>query len=133
MQMVKKLLVVGIIYAVTAVVLGALGAHALEEYLTIDQLKSFETGVRYQMYHALALILVASIPGITNKTKKIIFYFFTIGVILFSLSIYLLTTASLWNVNFSFLGPVTPIGGLLLICGWIVLLWKIISNNSVNR
>lgn len=76
MQMVKKLLVVGIIYAVIAVVLGALGAHALEKHLTIDQLKSFETGVRYQMYHALALILVASIPGITNKTKKIVLYFF---------------------------------------------------------
>lgn len=131
--MVKKLLIVGIIYALTAVVLGALGAHALENYLTIDQLNSFETGVRYQMYHALALILVASISVITSKTKKIVFYLFTIGVMLFSVSIYLLTTASLWNANFSFLGPITPIGGLLLISGWIVLLWKIISNNSVNR
>ncbi|WOI22063.1 DUF423 domain-containing protein [Nonlabens ulvanivorans] len=131
--MVKKLLVVGIIYALTAVVLGALGAHALEKYLTIDQLKSFETGVRYQMYHALALILLASIPLISDKTKKVVFYLFTIGVILFSISIYLLTTTSLWNIDFSFLGPVTPIGGLLLISGWIVLLWKIISNNSVNR
>ncbi|WP_397301759.1 DUF423 domain-containing protein [Nonlabens ulvanivorans] len=131
--MVKKLLIVGIIYALTAVVLGALGAHALEKYLTIDQLKSFETGVRYQMYHALALILLASIPLISDKTKKVVFYLFTIGVILFSISIYLLTTTSLWNIDFSFLGPVTPIGGLLLISGWIVLLWKIISNNSVNR
>lgn len=131
--MVKKLLIVGIIYALTAVVLGALGAHALENYLTIDQLNSFETGVRYQMYHALALILVASIPVITSKTKKIVFYLFTIGVMLFSISIYLLTTASLWNANVSFLGPITPMGGLLLISGWIVLLWKIISNNSVNR
>ncbi|GAL00092.1 hypothetical protein JCM19314_346 [Nonlabens ulvanivorans] len=131
--MVKKLLIVGIIYALTAVVLGALGAHALEKYLTIDQLKSFETGVRYQMYHALALILLASIPLISDKTKKVVFYLFTIGVILFSISIYLLTTTKLWNIDFSFLGPVTPIGGLLLISGWIVLLWKIISNNSVNR
>ncbi|WP_405350560.1 DUF423 domain-containing protein [Nonlabens sp. Asnod3-H03] len=131
--MVKKLLIVGIIYALTAVVLGALGAHALEKYLTIDQLKSFETGVRYQMYHALALILLASIPLISDKTKKVVFYLFTIGVILFSISIYLLTTTNLWNIDFSFLGPVTPIGGLLLISGWIVLLWKIISNNSVNR
>ncbi|MEO9501990.1 DUF423 domain-containing protein [Nonlabens ulvanivorans] len=131
--MVKKLLIVGIIYALTAVVLGALGAHALEKYLTIDQLKSFETGVRYQMYHALALILLASIPIISDKTKKVVFYLFASGVILFSISIYLLTTTSLWNIDFSFLGPVTPIGGLLLISGWIVLLWKIISNNSVNR
>ncbi|KEZ92749.1 DUF423 domain-containing protein [Nonlabens ulvanivorans] len=131
--MVKKLLIVGIIYALTAVVLGALGAHALEKYLTIYQLKSFETGVRYQMYHALALILLASIPLISDKTKKVVFYLFTIGVILFSISIYLLTTTNLWNIDFSFLGPVTPIGGLLLISGWIVLLWKIISNNSVNR
>ncbi|GAK76718.1 hypothetical protein JCM19275_2394 [Nonlabens ulvanivorans] len=131
--MVKKLLIVGIIYALTAVVLGALGAHVLEKYLTIDQLKSFETGVRYQMYHALALILLASIPLISDKTKKVVFYLFTIGVILFSISIYLLTTTNLWNIDFSFLGPVTPIGGLLLISGWIVLLWKIISNNSVNR
>ncbi|EAS20377.1 hypothetical protein BBFL7_01262 [Flavobacteria bacterium BBFL7] len=131
--MVKKLLIAGILYALTAVILGALGAHALESYLTSDQLKSFETGVRYQMYHGLALILVAIMPIISNKTKKIAFYFFTIGVMLFSVSIYLLTTASLWGVNFSFLGPITPIGGILLISGWILLLWKIISNNSVNR
>ncbi|MGJ8683676.1 MAG: DUF423 domain-containing protein [Nonlabens sp.] len=130
--MVKKLLIAGILFALTAVVLGALGAHALEKYITPDQLKSFETGVRYQMYHALALILVALIPMITNKTKKTVFYLFTSGIILFSVSIYLLSTASMWNTSFSFLGPVTPVGGMLLIIGWVVLLWKIISNNSVN-
>lgn len=129
----KKLLIAGCSFALIAVVLGALGAHALEKYITVDQLKSFETGVRYQMYHALALLIVATLPMISSKTKKVVFYLFTIGVILFSLSIYLLSTASMWNMNFSILGPVTPVGGLLLISGWSFLLWKIISNNFVNR
>lgn len=129
----KKLLIAGCSFALIAVVLGALGAHALEKYITLEQLKSFETGVRYQMYHALALLIVAALPMISSKTKKVVFYLFTIGVILFSLSIYLLSTASIWNMNFSFLGPVTPVGGLLLISGWSFLLWKIISNNFVNR
>lgn len=130
--MVKKLLVTGILCALIAVVLGALGAHALEKYITIEQLKSFETGVRYQMYHALALILVAVFPIISIKTKKTVFYLFTTGILLFSVSIYLLSTGSIWGISFSFLGPVTPIGGLLLISGWFVLLWKIISNKSDN-
>lgn len=129
----KKLLIAGCSFALIVVVLGALGAHALEKYITLEQLKSFETGVRYQMYHALALLIVAALPMISSKTKKVVFYLFTIGVILFSLSIYLLSTASIWNMNFSFLGPVTPVGGLLLISGWSFLLWKIISNNFVNR
>lgn len=131
--MVKKLLISGILFALTAVILGALGAHALEKHITVDQLKSFETGVRYQMYHALALILIALLPQLTDQTKKIVFYLFTSGIFLFSISIYLLSTAPVWDMNFSFLGPVTPVGGLLLIIGWFVLLWKIISNNSVNR
>lgn len=130
--MVKKLLVAGVLFALTGVVLGALGAHALEKYLSIEQLKSFETGVRYQMYHALALLIVAVMPWITDKTKRVVFYMFTIGVVLFSFSIYLLSTAVIWDGNVSFLGPVTPVGGLLLITGWFIVLWKIISNNSVN-
>jgi len=131
--MIKKILITGFIFALTAVVLGALGAHALEKHLTLNQLKSFETGVRYQMYHALALILLTVLPIINDKVKKIVFYFFTTGIVLFSISIYFLSTASIWDVDFSFLGPVTPIGGLLLISGWLILLLKIISNNSINN
>lgn len=131
--MIKKLLIAGVLFALTAVVLGALGAHTLEKYVTPDQLKSFETGVRYQMYHALGLIIVAIMPVITDKTRQTVFYLFTTGILLFSLSIYLLSTASIWNGDVSFLGPVTPVGGLLLISGWCVLFFKIISNNSVNR
>ena len=131
--MIKKILITGFIFALTAVVLGALGAHALEKHLTLNQLKSFETGVRYQMYHALALILLTVLPIINNKVKKIVFYFFTTGIVLFSISIYFLSTASIWDVDFSFLGLVTPIGGLLLISGWLILLLKIISNNSINN
>ncbi|WP_438961503.1 DUF423 domain-containing protein [Nonlabens sp.] len=129
----KKLLITGCIFALMAVVLGALGAHALEKVITVDQLKSFETGVRYQMYHALALLIVAALPMISSTVKKVLFYLFTTGVILFSVSIYLLSTASVWDMDFSFLGPVTPVGGLLLISGWAFLLWKIISNKSSNR
>jgi uncharacterized membrane protein YgdD (TMEM256/DUF423 family) len=133
MGMVKKLLVAGCAFAATAVVLGALGAHALEQVLTVDQLDSFETGVKYQMYHALALLIFSQINILDSSAKKTLFYLFTIGILLFSVSIYLLSMSSWLGINLRFLGPVTPVGGLLLIAGWIFALWKIISYKSVNN
>lgn len=101
-----------------SIILGAFGAHALKEVLTAEQLVSFETGVRYQMYHALFLLLVGITDFISEKQKKIIFILTLTGVLLFSGSIYLLATQSISGINFKFLGPVTPIGGLSLILSW---------------
>lgn len=121
----KKLLIVGSCFILIAVVLGAMAAHALENYLTTEQIASFETGVRYQVYHGLALLILSQVKRFSDKTLQIILVLFTSGTLLFSWSIFLLTTRSITGMDFSFLGPVTPVGGLLLISGWIYGIIKI--------
>lgn len=112
----------GSFFALTAVLLGAFGAHALKEMLSPEQLASFETGVRYQMFHALVLVMIA-LKGHSFhlRYEKLITSLFGAGVILFSFSIYLLNLQELWGVNLRWLGPVTPLGGSLLIVGWALL------------
>lgn len=117
----KKILVTGAILGCLAVILGAFGAHALKEILTIDQIASFETGVRYQMYHALLLLFIGSTGFISVKAQKLLFVFILWGIILFSGSIYLLATNDVTSFNFKVIGFITPIGGALLIIGWVIL------------
>ena len=116
----KYFLIWGFLLGLLAVILGALGAHALKPLLTEVQLDSFETGVRFQMYHALLLIILSQIPSIANRTVLILI---VLGTLLFSVSIYLLNVqAPLGLGSLNFLGPITPIGGLLLISAWLLLL-----------
>lgn len=117
----NRITITGLFFGVTSIILGAFGAHALKNYLTPEQLVSFETGVRYQMYHALFLLFLSRNQSVTQKTKKTVFYLISVGVILFSFSIFLLTTKNVTSIDFKFLGPITPIGGLLLISGWMIL------------
>ena len=114
----SKLNVIGAIFGMTAIVLGAFGAHALKNILNIQQLATFETGVKYQMYHALFLLLIATNQNIYEKTKKYIFNLVVLGTIFFSGSLYLLATNPLTNFDFKKFGFITPIGGLLLISAW---------------
>lgn len=123
----RKIVITAALFGAVAIILGAFGAHALKKVLSADELVSFETGVRYQMYHAMFLFFVATTGLIGEKSKETIFYLTLAGVIFFSGSIYLLATCSLSGINFKFLGPVTPIGGLLLISAWIVLLLNVIN------
>lgn len=112
----------GSLFAGLAVVLGALGAHWLRENISISSLQSFETGVRYQLFHALAILILASLPKrFKGKLMVATYYLFTFGTLFFSFSIYLLSTSDLTGINFSFLGPITPIGGILMISGWLLL------------
>jgi uncharacterized membrane protein YgdD (TMEM256/DUF423 family) len=105
-----------------AVILGALGAHALTNLLPKVSLTSFKTGVLYHLLHALLLIGVADLSRfLSEKELKATFYLLVIGKLLFSGSIYLLATKPIHGLEVSFLGPVTPIGGLLLISAWIFL------------
>ncbi|MBL1233485.1 MAG: DUF423 domain-containing protein [Flavobacteriales bacterium] len=120
----KSMLIKGSILGGLAVILGAFGAHALKEVLTPKQLISFETGVRYQMYHALVLMFLFII---TLKINHIFFnraaHFIFWGVILFSGSIYLLTLKNMLGIeSLKYLAPLTPIGGGLIIIGWIFIL-----------
>ena len=107
------------------VILGAFGAHLLEKLLSAAQLVSFETGLRYQFYHVFFLILLSLIPRIEEKDKNKITLLISIGILLFSGSIYLLNLQDVLGLNLSFLGPVTPIGGSLLIFAWFYTAYKI--------
>lgn len=116
-------LLFGSFFGLTAVILGAIGAHALKESLTPEQLHSFETGVRFQMYHALVLVGIA-LKGHSFhlRYEKWIVNMFGLGIIFFSWSIYALSMQDLLNADLRFLGPITPIGGTLLIVGWAMIL-----------
>lgn len=118
----RTILITGATLGVLSVVLGAFGAHGLKALIETESLQSFETGVRYQMYHALLLLFVGSLNALTEKSKKSIFYLVVVGVVLFSGSIYGLSTDSLSTFNFKSIAFVTPIGGLFLITAWIVMI-----------
>ena len=117
----KKIIVVAGILGLTAIILGAFAAHGLKELIPIASQQTFETGVRYQMYHALFLLFVGSASFLNEKTKSTIFYLVLVGLLFFSGSIYGLATDSLTSFNFKTIGFITPIGGLLLISAWVVL------------
>jgi uncharacterized membrane protein YgdD (TMEM256/DUF423 family) len=104
-----------------AVVFGAFGAHALKKILSEEQLESFETGVKYQFYHAFILLIIGFQFSLETTLEKVMVYSFMIGILLFSFSIYGLVISSAKNKKLTFLGPVTPIGGLLLVIGWVLL------------
>ena len=116
----ETVLIIGGIYGALAVVFGAFGAHGLKKYLDPEQLKSFETGVKYQMYHALLLILIGIIFPFVGFSQKLMGWFLILGVFFFSFSIYGLVLSAAKGRKMVFLGPVTPLGGLLLVMGWIL-------------
>jgi uncharacterized membrane protein YgdD (TMEM256/DUF423 family) len=126
----KKIISTGAIFGMIAIILGAFGAHALKKVLSIEALSTFETGVKYQMYHALFLVLIGTLNELSLKTKKIIYNLVVFGVLFFSGSIYLLATNSLTSFDFKVIGFITPIGGLLLILGWGVLFFNFIKKKS---
>lgn len=121
-------LILASFFGATGVALGAMGAHALkakvaEGVMTQDQLAGFDTGTKYQLMHAIVLLFVFFFYN-QNPTKlvKISGWLFAIGILFFSGSIYGLSTMGISEMNFRFMGPVTPLGGILLIAGWILLL-----------
>ena len=129
-QMNRTSVISGIIFILIAIVLGAFGAHALKEKLELAQLNSFEVGVRYQMYHGLALLAVGLGARQFPFSLKLFNGLIIAGTIAFSLSIYFLAIQGILGATLSFLGPITPIGGSVLIIAWIILLVKIIRSKS---
>ena len=117
----QLVLLIATFYGTLSVVFGAFGAHILKSKISVEKLTSFETGVRYQMYHALLLLFIGYIFQFTTGLEKSIAYLLIVGTFLFSFSIYALSLQEILQTNMKFLGPVTPIGGLLLILGWIFL------------
>ena len=119
---------VGALFGLLAIIFGAFGAHALKKSLSEEQLKSFETGVKYQMYHAILLIVLSFNLNLESSIEKNMIYCFVIGTFLFSFSIYALVLSASKGRKWKFLGLVTPVGGLLLVAGWATLLYTFIQN-----
>ena len=117
----KTIFSTGVFFGVMAIVLGAFGAHGLEKLVSSGEIDTFKTGVTYQMYHALLLLILGSVQSIPKKEKKLVYYFIVSGIVFFSFSIYLLATNNLTGFDFRTIGFITPIGGLLLILGWLFL------------
>lgn len=126
----KKITATAAFLGMAAIILGAFGAHALKKVLTPEQLISFETGVRYQMYQAFFLFFLATQNDILEKTKKTIYNLIIIGILFFSGSIYLLSTMGITGINFKPIGFITPIGGLLLIVAWGILGYTILKSRK---
>lgn len=123
----RKIILVATILGAIAIVLGAFGAHGLKALISAESLAVFETGVKYQMYHALFLLFLGTTALVSDKAKNSILILVISGVVLFSGSVYFLACNSLFSFDFKKIGIVTPIGGLLLIGAWITLFLHLIK------
>lgn len=128
MKINKNIVVTATILGALTIMIGAFGAHGLKELITEKSLVSFETGVRYQMYHVIVMLILGISTNILPKTQKWVFRFFIIGILFFSGSIYLLTLNEFFPLNAKTIAFITPIGGFLLIIGWLRLAYGVIVN-----
>jgi len=119
---------IGALLGLLAVVFGAFGAHLLKKLFTVDQLNSFETGVKYQMYHALVILMLSFNFNLESSLEKNMMFCFIIGTFLFSFSIYGLCISAAKGKKLKILGPITPLGGLFLVIGWGLLLYHFIKD-----
>lgn len=116
----KKIAFTGVLFIIFSIILGAFGAHGLKNLVNAEKIVSFETGVKYQMYQGLAFLIIG-LHFQKIKDRLNLFYILgTIGILFFSLSIYILTVSDLWNIPKTPFIPLTPIGGVLLIISWII-------------
>lgn len=114
----KNILITAALLGLIAIVLGAFAAHGLKSLISESSISTFETGVRFQMYHALFLLFIGQTAVLSAKSQKLIFLLTLVGVVCFSGSIYLLATNELTAFDFKRIALVTPLGGTLLIAAW---------------
>ena len=120
-------LIAAAVFGALTVIIGAFGAHALKNIFSVEQIKSFETAVKYQIYHAVVLLILGFQMNFSGYLEKGVAWCFILGILLFSFSIYGLNLSSAKGKKWKFLGPVTPLGGLLLLTGWILLIFSFTS------
>ena len=121
--------VTGALLGFVAVVLGAFGAHGLENWIAPSELEAFEVGVRYQIYHALLLLFVGIWPGLNSRQKKGAYLLLVMGIALFSGSLYLIALYDVMVFDFRKIGFLTPIGGGFLLVGWLWVAYCAIRQN----
>ena len=120
----KRIIITASLLGVLAVITGAFGAHGLKALITTSQLDTWHTAVQYHFYHVFALLFLSTFARFKNNLIVASYYFFTFGIILFSGSLYLMACRDILGLNeglIKVIGPITPIGGLLFILGWIML------------
>lgn len=128
----KRYLAIGAMFSGIAVALGAFGAHGLQK-ITSDAavLHSYQTGVQYQMFHAIALLIVAILfEKFSVKWLRMVANSFIAGILLFSGSLYLLTYLKIQGAATSWVGPITPLGGLCFIAGWFLLVLTLLKTKN---
>ncbi len=125
----KQIIITASIFGILAVVFGAFGAHSLRTQISPSDLQIWKTAVDYQFYHTLALVFLSTFSRFKKGFIHLSFWFFTLGIIFFSGSLYLLATKNLITISITpILGPLTPTGGLFFILGWISLLLAALKN-----
>lgn len=124
----RNIVVTGAILLALAIILGAFGAHGLKSIVSYEKVESFETGVRYQFYSAFSFLILGLNTDKIKFSLKPVVILLLLGTFFFSFSIYLLSLQEYWQVKLSFLGPITPIGGLLMIIAWLVFIVKLIRS-----
>jgi uncharacterized membrane protein YgdD (TMEM256/DUF423 family) len=118
----RQIIITASILGMLGVIAGAFAAHGLKQYLTPQQLEIWHTGVQYQFYHVFALLFLSAFTSLRNSLARATYYLFTFGIIFFSGSLYLLACRELLGWGWlTIMGPITPIGGLLFIAGWVTL------------
>ncbi|MFM7300740.1 MAG: DUF423 domain-containing protein [Crocinitomicaceae bacterium] len=125
----KTIAITGILLILCGIILGAFGAHALKDLVSTSKLASFETGVRYQLLQGMGLLIIG-LQSSLSFSLKIFYRLMLVGTLLFSFSIYLLTFSEVTNIPTKLIGPITPIGGLLMICAWLHLVFKMIRSTT---
>lgn len=127
MEAQKKLILLGTGLGFIGIILGAFAAHGLESLISEEAINTFETGVKYQIYHALFLVFLASQKFTTPKLNRTLFWLVLIGVLFFSGSIYGLATNELTGFDFKTIAWITPIGGSLLILSWALVFFNVLK------
>ncbi|MDG4950875.1 DUF423 domain-containing protein [Weeksellaceae bacterium KMM 9724] len=122
----QLVLIVGAFYGMLSIILGAFGAHAFKDMISVEKLASFEVGVRYMMYSALTLLILGFFLDFTTGIEKNAARLIMVGSFMFSASIYFLAFSEKINVPSKVLGPITPVGGTLMLVGWGMLLYYFI-------
>jgi uncharacterized membrane protein YgdD (TMEM256/DUF423 family) len=121
----KKIVLTAAVLLIVAIILGAFGAHGLKDSVSPERIVTFEVGVRYQIYIGLAMLILGLNEENVGFSLKPTFLFLLIGVLFFSVSIYFLAIQELLGASLKFLGPITPLGGLLMIIGLLVFVIKL--------
>ena len=124
----KRIIITAACFGILAVILGAFGAHILKKMITLSQLETWHTAVQYHFYHTLALLFLSTFARFKNNLINIASYCFVLGIVFFSGSLYLISLKDVFEIKTTIIGPMTPLGGLFFIFGWLGLLLAAIKD-----